>query len=114
MQKHNEDNEIMRYKARLVSQGFLQRPGIDFDETYSSVMDASTFRYLISLEAHERLNLHMMNIVTYYLYGSLDIEIYMNLPEGFNILEAHNFGSRENCSIKLNKSLNELKQSGHM
>lgn len=70
----------MRYKAQLVAQGFSQRFGIDFDETYSPVIDASTFRYLISLVTHEGFNLHMMNVVTAYLYDSLDSEIYMKLP----------------------------------
>jgi len=37
----------VRYKARLVAQGFTQRLGIDFDETYSPIMSGITFRYLI-------------------------------------------------------------------
>lgn len=32
----------------------------------------------------------MMDVVTTYLYGSLDSEIYMKLPKGFNVLDAHN------------------------
>jgi len=28
--KRNEKNEIVRYKAKLVAQGFLQKPGIDY------------------------------------------------------------------------------------
>jgi hypothetical protein len=35
----NENNEVVRYKVRLVAQGFKQRPGIDFNETYSLVMN---------------------------------------------------------------------------
>ncbi|KAJ9535658.1 LOW QUALITY PROTEIN: hypothetical protein OSB04_un001192 [Centaurea solstitialis] len=42
VRKRNEKNEIMRYKARLVAQGFSQRPGIDYEKTYSPVMDAIT------------------------------------------------------------------------
>ena len=37
----------LRHKARLVAQGFMQRPGIDYNETYSPVMNGITFRYLI-------------------------------------------------------------------
>jgi hypothetical protein len=39
----------VRYKARLIAQGFLQKPGIDYEETYSPVVDAITFRFFISL-----------------------------------------------------------------
>jgi len=52
VQKRNENGEIVRYKARLVAQGFSQRPGIDFEETYSPVLDATTFRYLRKARVH--------------------------------------------------------------
>ena len=53
MRKHNENNEIRRYKEQLVAQGFLQRHGIDYEETYSPIMDLITFQYLISLIVFE-------------------------------------------------------------
>jgi hypothetical protein len=49
IQKRNENNEVVRYKARLVAQGFMQRPDINFNETYSPVMNGITFLYLIYL-----------------------------------------------------------------
>ena len=86
VRKRNEKYEVVRYKARLVAQGFYQRPGIDYNETYSPVMDMITFRFLISLVIFEKLEMHLMDIVTAYLYGSLDTDIYMKIPEGFKCL----------------------------
>jgi hypothetical protein len=40
VRKQNEKNEIIRYKAQLVAQGFSQRPDIDYYETYAPVIDA--------------------------------------------------------------------------
>ena len=77
VRKRNEKNEAVRYKARLVAQGFSQRPGIDYDETYSHVMDMITFRFLISLIIFEKLEMRLMDVVTTYLYGSLDTDIYL-------------------------------------
>ena len=112
VRKRNEHGEIVRYKARLVAQGFSQIPGIDYEETYSPVVDATTFRFLISLAIKENLDMRLMDVVTAYLYGPLDNEIYMRLPEGVELKA--NKGSREEHCIRLNKSLYGLKQSGRM
>ena len=114
VRKRNDKNEIVRYKARLVAQGFLQRPGIDYEETYSPVMDATTFRYLISLAVIEKLEMRLMDVVTAYLYGSLEKDIYMRIPEGFRMPEASKLYSRDLYSIKLQRSIYGLKQSGRM
>lgn len=60
-------------------------------------MDATTFRYLICLAVHEGLDLRLMNVVT-----------------GFYLPETYKSDSRDKYSIKLNKSLYGLKQSGCM
>jgi len=103
---------VVRYKARLVAQGFLQRPGIDYDETYSPVMSGITFRYLISMAAGMNLKMQLMDVVSAYLYGSLDTNIYMNVPDGLKILDSK--GNRKLYSVKLQRSLYGLKQSGRM
>ena len=114
VRKRNEKNEVVRHKARLVAHGFSQRPGIDFDETYSPVMDTITFRFLISLAISKRLEMRLMDVVTAYLYGSLDSDIYMKILEGYRMREAYNSRPRNLYSIKLQRSLYGLKQSGRM
>ena len=90
IRKRNEKNEIIRYKAQLVAQGFSQRPGIDYKETYALVIDAITFRFFISLVAKETLDMRLMDIVTAYLYGSLDNDIYMKILETYKMPETYN------------------------
>ena len=48
-------------------------------------MDAITFTYLIHLAVSEGLEMHLMDVVTAYLYGSKDSDIYMKIPEGFTL-----------------------------
>jgi hypothetical protein len=47
--KFNADSSLECYKARWVLQGFTQRPGIDFDETFSPVVKPATVRMVLSL-----------------------------------------------------------------
>ena len=87
VKKWNENDEIIRYKTRLVAQGISQRPGIDYEETYSLVMDAITLQYLISLTISEGLDICLMDVIITYLYGSINTNIYMKILEGFKLLE---------------------------
>ena len=114
VRKRNENNDIIRYKARLVAQGFSQRPGIDYEETYSPVIDAITFRFLISLAISEELDMRLIDVITAYLYGSIDSDIHMKIPEGFKLPEAVSTKPRSMFAIKLQRSLYGLKQSGRM
>ncbi|KAK9065411.1 hypothetical protein SSX86_016794 [Deinandra increscens subsp. villosa] len=58
--------------------------------------------------------MRLMDVVTAYLYGSLDSDIYMKIPEGFKMPEALGSKPKEMYSIKLQRSLYGLKQSGRM
>ena len=77
-------------------------------------MDAITLRYLISLTVYDELDMCLMDVVTTYLYGSIDPDIYMKIPEGFKLLEATNPKPRNMYSIRLQRSLYGLKQSRRM
>jgi Reverse transcriptase (RNA-dependent DNA polymerase) len=91
----------VRYKARLVAQGFTQIPGVDYEETYSPTVDTITLQFLISHTITENLQIRLMDVVTAYLYGSLDNDIYMKVPEGLKMPEAFKSKPREMYSVKL-------------
>ncbi|KAM0957724.1 hypothetical protein ACFX2A_026344 [Malus domestica] len=114
VRKRNEKNEIVQYKALLVAQGFSQRPGIDYEETYSPVMDVITFCYLISLVVSEKLNMQLTDVVTAYLYEDLDTKIYMKVSEGIPLTGSNSSRPWNTLSIRLKRSLYGLKQSERM
>ena len=65
----------------------------------------TTLRLLLGLVATEDLELEQMDVITAFLHGDLDEEIYMQQPEGF-VLKG-----KEHLFCKLLKSLYDLKQS---
>ena len=75
-------------------------------------MDTITFCFLIGMVVSERLEMHLMNVVTAYLYGSLDSDIHMKIPKGYKMPETYTPCNL--FSIKLQRSLYGLKQSDRM
>ena len=64
-------------------------------------MDATIFRYLIYLAVFEGLDMRLMDVVTSYLYGFIDTNVFMKIPEGFKLHEVMNSKPRSMYSIKL-------------
>ena len=50
--KRNADSNINHHKARLVTQGYSQQPGFDYEELYSPVVCYNSLRLLIALSAY--------------------------------------------------------------
>ena len=88
--KINEFGEVYRYRARLVAQGFLQRPYDSFqpDETYSPVVHKDTLRLFLSLCAAENLRVFQADIKSAFLQSPLKEKIFLKAPPGFGSVTA--------------------------
>lgn len=51
--KMNHDGSVDRYKARMVIKGYSQQQGVDYYETFSSVVHMSTVRAFLAIAAQE-------------------------------------------------------------
>lgn len=47
--KYKSDGSIKKYKVRLVAKGVMQKPYIDYDETYSPAAKVTSIRVLMSI-----------------------------------------------------------------
>ena len=103
--KYNSEGEIDRFKCRLVAQGYSQREGMDYTETFAPVAKFATIRSLLALAVERGMHIHQMDVKTAFLNGTLEETIFMKQPEGFI-----KPGSEE-LVCQLKKSLYGLKQS---
>ena len=103
--KYGANGEVERFKARLVAKGYAQRPGIDYDETFSPVVKFQSIRTLLAFAIQNDMLLHQMEVVTAFLNGTLEEDIYLEQPDGY--VEQ----GKEDLVCKLRKSLYGLKQS---
>lgn len=101
--KEDADGNVVRHKARLVVKGFLQKSGIDYQETYAPVAKLTTIRVALAVALQRGMVIHQMDVQTAFLHGELQETIYMAIPEG---VEAD---AETVCLLK--KSLYGLKQA---
>lgn len=60
--KVHESGNITRNKARLVTQGYYQEEGIDFDETYAPVARREAIRMLLGFACYKNFKLYQMDV----------------------------------------------------
>jgi histone deacetylase 1/2 len=80
--KAKQDGSVDRFKARLVAQGFSQRPEGDYSETFSHVVKLSTLRTVLAIVAKRNMHMHSADIETAFLNIDLQHEICMRQPKG--------------------------------
>lgn len=101
----NPKGEIMRYKARLVVKGFLQKPGVDYGEAFSPVARIETVLVVVALAVFFSWSMHQLNVNAAFLNGFLEEDVYVRQLVGFIVK-----GGEEKV-YKLKKALYDLKQA---
>ncbi|GAA5927488.1 hypothetical protein JCM1841_000939 [Sporobolomyces salmonicolor] len=93
-------------KVRLVAQGYNQRPGLDFRETFAPVAKFTSIRVLLAFAAQQRMHIQQADINKAYLHADLDEELYMRVPDG---VDGPDWDGKV---LKLDCALYGLKQAG--
>jgi Reverse transcriptase (RNA-dependent DNA polymerase)/Integrase core domain/GAG-pre-integrase domain len=106
--KKDAAGNVVRYKARLVAQGFSQVPGVDYFDTFAPVARLASIRAVLAMAADLDLELHQIDIKSAYLNGELtsNEQIYMRQPPGYHDHDAPKMVCR------LSKAIYGIKQAG--
>jgi hypothetical protein len=75
--KEGEKGEVVRNKSRLVAQGFSQKEGIDYEETFAPVVRLEAIRILLAFSVAKGFKLHQMDVQSAFLNGVLEEEVYV-------------------------------------
>jgi hypothetical protein len=84
--KYDVDGGVVARKARLVAKGFMQIPGIDYFETYASVVCYESLRMNLAIAAMEDMEAWQVDFVSAYLNAPMREVILMEQPEGYMAL----------------------------
>ncbi|GKA24562.1 retrovirus-related pol polyprotein from transposon TNT 1-94 [Tanacetum coccineum] len=81
--KKDEDNIVIRNKARLVVKGYAQEEGIDFEESFALVARLEVVWICVANTAHKSFPIYQMDVKTDFLNGTLKEEVYVSQPDRF-------------------------------
>nr|GEZ15802.1 hypothetical protein [Tanacetum cinerariifolium] len=81
--KKDESSLVIRNKARLVTVGYSQQKGIDYDETFAPVTRIEVIRLFLAYAAHKDFTVFQMDVKTAFLNGILNEKVYVGQPPSF-------------------------------
>ncbi|GJV77357.1 putative ribonuclease H-like domain-containing protein [Tanacetum coccineum] len=81
--KKDERGIVIRNKARLVTQGYTQEEGIDYDEFFTPVARIEAIRLFLAYTSFMGFIVYQMDVKSAFLYGQIEKEVYVCQPSGF-------------------------------
>nr|GEX18870.1 hypothetical protein [Tanacetum cinerariifolium] len=67
----------------LCQNGYAQKEGVDFKESFAPVARLEDVRLFIAYATYKSFTVYQMDVKTTFLYGPLKEEVYVNQPNGF-------------------------------
>ncbi|GJT22269.1 retrovirus-related pol polyprotein from transposon TNT 1-94 [Tanacetum coccineum] len=81
--KTDEFGGVLKNKARLVAQGFMQEEGINFDKSFAPVARIEAILIFVANAVNKNMTIFQMDVKTAFLNGELNKGVYVSQPEGF-------------------------------
>ncbi|GKA86400.1 putative ribonuclease H-like domain-containing protein [Tanacetum coccineum] len=83
--RNNKDERgiVIKNKASLVTQGYTQEEGIDYDEVFSLVARIEAIRLFLAYASFKAFLVYQMDVKSDFLYGKIEEEVYVCQPLGF-------------------------------
>ncbi|GKF03940.1 retrovirus-related pol polyprotein from transposon TNT 1-94, partial [Tanacetum coccineum] len=81
--KTDYENTVIQNKSHLVSKGYGQEEGIDFEELFAPVARLEAVRIFVAYAAHKNFPIFQMDVKTAFLNGLLKEEAFVQQPDGF-------------------------------
>ncbi|GJU04982.1 retrovirus-related pol polyprotein from transposon TNT 1-94 [Tanacetum coccineum] len=81
--KKDDRGIVVRNKARLVAQGYTQEEGIDYDEVFAPVARIEEIRLFLAYASFMNFIVYQMDVKSAFLYGTIEEEVYVCQPPGF-------------------------------
>nr|GEV08307.1 hypothetical protein [Tanacetum cinerariifolium] len=85
--KKNKRGIVIRNKARLVAQGYTQKEEIDYEEFFAPVARIEAIRLFLAYASFMSFIVCQMDVKSVFLYGTIDEEVYVMQPLGFQDLK---------------------------
>jgi hypothetical protein len=80
---NSQTGPSIRYKARWVAKGYLQRHGIDFDQTWASIVKPMTYKALFAWATANNWYIRQGDVKTAFLNGEITENVYVEQFTGY-------------------------------